>query len=81
METGRILSQTAPGIVGPEGSGRGPVSRSGGLTCAHKHFYTLGRPALSQWYLVMLWSTVAQHGNLYHVFGKIVIAYYLIIQE
>jgi hypothetical protein len=52
-ETGRILSQAAPRFLCLEGSGRVPLSRSGGLTCAQRLVSTTGRPALSQQYLHM----------------------------
>jgi hypothetical protein len=35
-ETGRLLSQTTPGFLCPEGSRRVPLSSIGGLTCAHR---------------------------------------------
>ena len=54
METGSILSQAAPHFLFPEGSRWVPLSRSGGLTCAHRLVSTPGRPALSwRWYLGM----------------------------
>ena len=53
METRRILSQAAPWILCPEGSGLVPLSRSGGLTCAHRFFCTPRRPALFWQYLGM----------------------------
>ena len=58
METGRILSQTAPQFLCSEVSRKVPYCRRGGHTYAHRHVSTRGRPALSQWYLVLkLWGT------------------------
>jgi hypothetical protein len=53
METGMILFEAASGILCPKASGKVPLSRSGGLTCAHRHVATLGRPAFSWWNLGM----------------------------
>ena len=47
-ETGRILSQSAPHFLCPEGSGQVPLRVSDGLTCAHRLVSTPGRPTLSQ---------------------------------
>lgn len=48
--TRRILSQAAPHFLGSD-SFRRVLLRSGGLTCAHRHISTPGRPALSWQYL------------------------------
>ena len=52
-ETGRILSQSAPHFLCPEGSGQVPLRVSDGLTCAHRLVSTPGRPTLSQQYSAM----------------------------
>jgi hypothetical protein len=52
METRRILAQTAPQFLCPEGPRWVPLSRSGDLTCAHSLVNIPGIPALS-WNLSM----------------------------
>ena len=47
METGRILSLAVPRFLCPDGSGRVPQSRSGGLTCALRCVSIPGSPGLS----------------------------------
>ena len=51
METGSILTQAAPQFLCPESSRWVPLSRSGGLTCAHSLVSTPGKPTLSRRYL------------------------------
>lgn len=58
METGRILPQAPPQFLCHEGSRWVPLSRNGGLNCAHRCVCTPGRPALPNG--IWIWSTVAQ---------------------
>jgi hypothetical protein len=54
MENEWILSQAAPRFLCPEGSGWVPLSRSSGLTCAHRHVWVSWRSALFLCYLGMV---------------------------
>jgi hypothetical protein len=63
MEIRRILSQAAPRLLFPEGSGRVPWSRSSGLTCAHRHVHTPGRPDVSWQYLGIEHGGMGSDGN------------------
>ena len=72
METGKILLQAAPWFLCPEGLRQVPLCRSGGLTCAHRHVHTPGRPALSWSYFVcssvvhdQLWAQKETGRNLF----------------